>query len=312
MWRVLARDAGLRLLSLLVAAVAWLWVQGQQTRSERVRVDLEFVVADNLVASETLQSTATAVVEGPLSAIRRAQIYRPTLRLDLGKERAGTHEVPLTEGTLDGMPAVLRVTGWVPDAVRVRLETRARRSVPVEAQWAGEPAAGGTVGKVRVTPEVVEVTGPRAVVQELESVKTRPIDLAGWTASSEVPVELDLPRGVEPTAPWAGAAAVEIDTPRAEATFSGVAVVVRGSGEWRPAPGAESLQVTLEGPTRLLRAIRSDRIVAMVEVPSSTSATTLSAAFQAERVPRYELVFPREDAVRVAEPPPAIPLVRAR
>jgi YbbR domain-containing protein len=236
------------LLSAILAVMAWLWVQGQQVTSARVRVDLDLRVADNLVNTAPTVSSASAVVEGPLSAIRRAQLLRPSVVVDLTRERTGVHQVPLEGMPVVGLPAGLGVEGLNPEVLEVRLEPRVRRSVKVQGVVTGAPASGLTVAAVRVEPAEVAVSGSRSAVSALEAVSTRPVSLASWTVSGDAAVELELPAGVELVEAWSGKLMVDIVAEKATLTVSDVPVVVRGAPGWRAAPGSERVSVTVEGP----------------------------------------------------------------
>ncbi len=298
------------LLSAILAVMAWLWVQGQQVTSARVRVDLDLRVADNLVNTAPTVSSASAVVEGPLSAIRRAQLLRPSVVVDLTRERTGVHQVPLEGMPVVGLPAGLGVEGLNPEVLEVRLEPRVRRSVKVQGVVTGAPASGLTVAAVRVEPAEVAVSGSRSAVSALEAVSTRPVSLASWTVSGDAAVELELPAGVELVEAWSGKLLVDIVAEKATLTVSDVPVVVRGAPGWRAAPGSERVSVTVEGPAEVLRSLGLDRVIAVVDLPPDPSGARYTARFRAGRAPRMDILLPREDVLTVVTPPPPVEIVR--
>jgi YbbR domain-containing protein len=298
------------LLSSVVAVLLWLWVQGQQLTSARVRVDLDVRVADNLVNTAPTISSASAVVQGPLSAIRRAQLLRPSVVVDLTRERTGVHQVPLEGMPVVGLPAGLGVAGLSPEVLEVRLEPRVRRTVKVNGVVEGAPGEGLAVGVVSVDPSEVVVSGSRSAVSALDAVPTRPVGLAAWTVSGDAPVELELPAGVELVEAWTGKVKVEIVAERATLTVSDVPVVVRGAAGWRAAPGSERVSVTVEGPATVLRSLGLDRVIAVVDLPPEASAARYTARFRAGRAPRLDILLPREDVLVVVTPPPSVEIVR--
>ena len=309
-WRAaLWRDGWLRALSLAVSVVLWLWVQGAQAVTARVRVDLDLMLPDSLVAAGAVQTTATVVVEGSLAAIRRAQIARPRLRLDLRDEPPGTHQVALAEGQWADLPGGLEVVTWSPEAIRLDLERRVTRSIEVQAATTGTPGDGASLSEVVVTPRTVEVSGARSLVRDLEVAKTRPIDVTGLNRNLDVPVELDLPSGVEVVGVWDGRARVEVSGAQATARFDGVPVLVRDPA-WTLADPAATVSLTLEGPPSVLAELTPSRWVAVVDVPAGTDASRLDARFRAPRAPRWDVVLPQEDVLRVVEAPNTLSLVR--
>ncbi|HMV69469.1 MAG TPA: CdaR family protein [Myxococcota bacterium] len=297
------------LLAFGVALAAWLWVQARQVSTLQVRVDVDLLVSDDLVNTESSLGTVAAVVRGSLATARRTQLMHPTVLVDLRSAKDGVHDVPLEVAQLRDLPAGLAVLRFEPDRVRVRLEPRGTRNVEVDPDTVGDPDPRYAVAKVTVSPAVVEVTGPRAAVGALGRVRIRPVDLSGWTASREVPVELDLPRGVEPTQAWTGSAQVELQAVQTQLTLSDVPVVVRQRG-WQAAEGDERITVTMEGPTAVLRALRVDQVIALVDLPEGAEASSYRARYGAPEPPRYEVIVPRADVVRVAEAPRPVEVVR--
>ena len=289
--------------------LAWMWVQSKQVATSHVRVDVELQMADELVNTEPPFGTVVAVVKGSLSAARRAQSQRPTVVVDLKSEKAGAHDVPLEGAKVADLPAGLQVVGFSPEVVHVRLEPRSTRNVGVLAATVGQPDEHHRLLRVTVTPDVAEVTGPRAVVGALSQVKIKPVDLSAWGEGREVPVELELPRGVKTKEPWKGMAKVELEALETTITVSDVQVLVQLPG-WQPAPGSERISVTLEGPTQVLRALRLDRVLAIVELPADPTEGAYRARYEASRAPRYEVIVPREDVVRVVDAPGPVEVVR--
>lgn len=303
------RNPGLKLLAWAIAVLAWLWVQSKQVETLNVRVDVELQLADDLINTEPPFGTVVAVVRGSLAAARRAQVDRPTLLLDLKSEKAGAHDVPLEGAKVADLPAGLQVVGFSPEVLHVRLEPRSTRSVEVAAATTGQPDEHHRLRKVVVAPAVVEITGPRAVMGTLSQVRTRPVDIGGWSASQVVPVELELPRGVETVEGWSGTANVELEALETTITVSDVPVLVQAPG-WQAVVGSERVSVVLEGPTTVLRSLRLDRVLAVVELPEEPTEASYRARFEGSRAPRYEVIVPREDVVRVTEAPPQIEVIR--
>lgn len=292
-----------------MSAVAWLWVQSQETRTARVRVDLELLLPPDLVSAEGRPQSAVATVEGPWGAVRRVQAERPTLQVDLRDENAGLHEVPLDPSQMQGLPSGLRVAALSPDLLRVPLEPRMQRTLKVTADWVGEPIDGQVVRSVVVEPSTVSVTGARGVLDKLGSIPARAVDVSGWDASREVPAEIQLPPGLDFHEVWTGVARVELESALATVQIEDVPVVVRDAA-YVPAPGSEVVSVTLEGPATVLQALARDRVVAVVQLPEEAAADGYTARFRSGRVPRLDLVHPREDVVTVSVPPQAVEVVR--
>jgi YbbR domain-containing protein len=295
-------------LALLLAFSAWLWVQSQETDTARVRLNMAYRLPDELVAVDPLPTNAAVIVQGSRGAIRQAQRHRPTMVVDLADEGVGTHEARLETYAIEGLPSGLELVAFTPDTVPVRLDERARRNVAVRGRWMGEPAPAHEVRGVRVTPAVVEITGPREVVEQLDRIDTLPIDISGWTEGRTVPAELDLPRNLATTSPFEGEAEVEIVSLTSSRQLAQVPVVVPDPA-WRPASGSETIAVKLSGPTDVLRSLRADQVLARVELPPGAKGSRYTVAYGSERPPRFEILLPRAE-VRVESAPATVEVER--
>jgi hypothetical protein len=164
---------------------------------------------------------------------------------------------------------------------------------------------------VGVTPDVVEVIGPRGVLEDVDAIQTKPIDISGWSDKAEFPVELDLPRQCRPAVePWEGEGHVDIKSLTTDRILTGVQVVVRGRSDWVPSEETSSLTLKLSGPTRLLRGLRAEQVFATVEMPADPTEEIYEAAYQAAVAPRLEVVVPWPDQIEVAETPDPVVVVR--
>ncbi len=306
----LTRHPGTKLASVALAVAAWWWVQGQEVHSARVRVDLEARMPEGLLPAKPLPAGVLATLEGPRAALRRVQGAEVRVLLDLSALGQGSHEVPLDGAAVTGLLPSVRVVGWSPGVIGIDLDTREERSLRVVAASVGEPAAGYDVVELTVSPDVARVVGPATLVQALDQVNTEAVDLTGLERDTVFPVSLDLPRGVAPAEAWSGSLTAVVASRLSTLTLTEVPVVVWRAPDWRPAPESEVVTVKLEGPTKVLRALRTDRVVAMVELPPEPEGTAYTARFQAADAPRVDVLVPRADVVRVLEGPPPVKVER--
>lgn len=290
----LTRHPGTKALSLVLAVAAWLWVQSQEVAEATLRVTLVYRLPDHLVNVSPLPTSAALQVRGPRAAVRRAQRDRPQLRVDLSGEGAGPLDVHLDAYELEGVPAALERGLFRPDTLAIRLDERVERNVAVGAVWVGEPARGHAIQAIAVVPDVVRLSGPRAVLDGVESVSTQPIDVSGWDASHELPARLDLPRGVRTAIPWSGMASIEVVSLLSTRTVPKVPVRLWNHDTlFVTEEGSREVTITLRGPTRALRDLRTDRLVAWVELPDpAPDAVRVEARFEAATPPRWTLSVP--------------------
>lgn len=301
---------GSKLVALLLAVFIWLRVQALESQTALVQAELRFDLPSDLLSVDPLLGTVQLSVSGPRAAVRRAQTATPRIHVDLTDRGIGEHEVALGAQPVEDLPGALAVISLNPELVRVVLDERVRRTLRVRPVLLGDLAKDHAVMEVVVDPPQAEVEGPAEVIAALEDVGTVPVDIGGWSEDQQVDLRLDPPRGVRPAQPWSGVGTITIDSLRTELTVSDVPVQVWHHRDWWPVEGQELITVVLEGPTKVLRSLRTDRVVAKVEIPADTDATQLQARFRSARGARFEILHPRDDVVTVARPPADIQLER--
>lgn len=78
-----------------------------------------------------------------------------------------------------------------PESVNVKIEEKTMKYVKVEPAVSGEPLHGYTVKTSAVTPETVQVIGPRSIVDNTKQIYTDKIDISGLagTKTWDVPLQ---------------------------------------------------------------------------------------------------------------------------
>jgi YbbR domain-containing protein len=75
---------------------------------------------------------------------------------------------------------------------------RTTRTLPVVPQVQGHPAPAHVLGRVRVEPPTVQITGPRTTIESRRAVDTLPVDVSGHRQGLTRTVGLALPDSVHP------------------------------------------------------------------------------------------------------------------
>jgi hypothetical protein len=138
--------------------------------------------------------------------------YPADLYTDLDIDPAGTPEsmsigpgyylLPVDKRRIPLDPAVT-ILEISPSYLGVRLEKRITREFKVEVPCSGAPPEGLIVLAPAPAPPSVVLTGPESVINEIQTVKTRPVDLthARESFKKEIPLDLDPPRYVTTDTP---------------------------------------------------------------------------------------------------------------
>jgi hypothetical protein len=194
--QVLLRNWPLKLAALALASIVWVIVASEETTSELVAVQVEITLPPDLVLAKPVPPLR-ALVTGPARELLKLYSAPPTLRAELPRAAQPPR------WRLDVAPANILVprTASVtiqdvePRALDISLDRLARRDVPVAPRALVQPDSGfALAGRLVVSPAVVRVTGPRALVSGLDSFPTESIEIRGVTAPFERAVRLDTTR----------------------------------------------------------------------------------------------------------------------
>ena len=240
------RHLGLKILSIILAALIWLLVSGEQIVERALRIPLEFT---NLPSKLELVGDTPDVVDvrvrGSSGALSRVASGELVAVLDLRSARAGRRLFHLASTDVRA-PFGIEVVQISPSNIPVTLESSASKIVPVLPELDGDPRDGYVVGTVAASPSTVEVSGPASAVDRLTHAITEPVMIAGATdtLNETVNIGVDDP-AVRLTSPVAARVTVNVMPAPVEWAVPGIPVQPKkGEAEVSPA----SVTIFVRGP----------------------------------------------------------------
>jgi hypothetical protein len=298
-----------KLLSVLLALAAWLYVQGDQVHETKVKARVAWTLPPDLTATEPLPPTVTVLVRGTRAGVRSSAVSALILPADLTGYGAGEHVLELEGLGVRGLPAGVEVLSVLPGAMRFELDEVATRKVELRPQLVGDPAPGFQVESVTLDPPVVEAAGPRVVLSDLPYLRTKPIDVSGLAADAFREVSVDPPRGIEVRTAAPTRAAVQITPVLEQRQLQGVPVYVWRHPDW--VPEVAMIDVRVQGPSASLRQLTSDSVAAFVHLPDKPTRASYDAPHGPTEGLRLRLLHPGGDEVEVlAVDPPQVRVVQ--
>jgi YbbR domain-containing protein len=170
----LRHNLGYKALALLFACVLHFYVAGLlNARAPHVLI-LPLTVRNlppTLILDDKSQPSVTLNLDGPPEEISRLTDTTVMASIDLSHARAG--QTPPLPVHLTGLPADV-TTESDPAPVRLQLQERRRRQLPVSADDIGSAPAGYTFGVPLVTPREVVITGTREAVGAVTRLVAQP------------------------------------------------------------------------------------------------------------------------------------------
>lgn len=190
----LVGNMGLKILSLVLAVILWLWVIGEQ-KSELIYtapLEVKNLSSDLVMLNDIMTESVQVVLRGSRTDLLSLSPKQVKLTLDLKNAREGERYYYLRPQDIE-TPRGIEVVSITPTRARVALEAVAEKELEVVPQVKGKPAKGYQVIRITSDPETVRVSGPRSIVNSLRRIDTLPVNING--AKDKVSQEVDFDPG---------------------------------------------------------------------------------------------------------------------
>jgi YbbR domain-containing protein len=261
--RIFVEDWSLKLLSLAIALVLWLLVTGQnQPVTAHVSVQLNFIRPPALEISNDPPRAVDVMLTGSRNKLDDLTTLDLVATVDISEQRAGERVLRLADKAVISLPQGVKVDGFQPSAIPIRLEPIIERQVPIEPKLEGKVADGYEVYAVRPNKGSVTLRGPESRVLALPKVLTETVWLGGHKESFTAPnVAIDVPDAKVDLIDPVVNVEIEIGERRVEKSVSGVAVTTADGGRVQPASAA----VTVLGPASMVDSLRPEDLKVVVD-----------------------------------------------
>lgn len=187
----LSTNIGLKITSLIIAIALWFFV----ILSGRSEISMSIpLVFENIPPSlEIVEApeTVNVSIEGQQRLLKSLKQSTVTAAIDLSAAKGGKFYINVSKSDVK-LPKTFVVTDVDPETISIRLERKMKKTVSIKASIIGLPEKGYTISEIRVSPDKVELEGPKSAVSEVYTVKTEPIDINGITADLQYKANLNL------------------------------------------------------------------------------------------------------------------------
>jgi YbbR domain-containing protein len=190
-FRKITHNWYIKLLSLALAAILWVYVNSIQEKERFLTVPVEVrnVSEDYLLSSE-LPEFVQLVLRGrdeSLSLVNEGDVIA---YIDLETNLEGeTKKIVKVERR--GIPRGVSIKEISPRLVDIQLDQAIRKSVKVVPVIVTDLPDGYSFEKFLIEPPAVEIQGPASIIETVESVNTRKVDIANMTETTVLEIELE-------------------------------------------------------------------------------------------------------------------------
>ena len=190
-------NAPLKFVALVLALTVFILVHSDERAVAGATVKVNYLLPpDRVMVSEPLKEVSITV-EGSRRRLKRFHEHKlDEIELDL-RNMASGGEVFIESNMITGLPDGIDLISITPPSVKVELDHRQMKEIPVVVESIGTPGRGYAVKSVTTSPTRIKVSGGSAKVASLESLSTSQVRLDGRTASFRTEARLVPPSGVK-------------------------------------------------------------------------------------------------------------------
>jgi len=188
--RIFVEDFKLKLLALGITLILWFAVTGQKKPMTKriLGVQLNFLHSEDMAISNDPPGKVDVTITGSKDEVEQVNPMNLQATVLVGDHRSGNRVIRLSRDvvTIDQLPPNVRIEGFKPAVVSVRLEPRIERQIDISLKFEGKVPEGYEVHSATTNPSKVRVRGPASIVNGIQSASTESISLDGKTSSFDL------------------------------------------------------------------------------------------------------------------------------
>ena len=192
MIRLLTKNVGWKLLSLLLALALWFAVAREPELATSISVPIEFKnIPDELDISSGVPDRVHIEIRGPSGRLGRDYLSDLAVVLDLSDARPGERTFTVHDRNIN-LPVGVAFYRAVPSQITLRFDRLTTREVRVVPRYSKSPPDGYRLKSFHPDPSRVRIRGPEDHVRQIDQVMTDPIDLSGVVGQAEFHVHINV------------------------------------------------------------------------------------------------------------------------
>ncbi len=177
--RTFFRNLGPKLTTLLLVTVCWLIITAKPGDIITVTAPLKFHnLPDGLALVRVVPEDVDVQLKAFSGLVPLPKQITIAADIDLARTREGVNQLAVKSSDFQP-PLGLVVIGINPSVIKVTLEKKVRKQVPVRVKTSGRFPPRQANRHIKVDPPAIEAEGPRDVMDRLESVETEEVNLSG-------------------------------------------------------------------------------------------------------------------------------------
>lgn len=185
MTRIFKKNLIWKVLSLGLAFGLWVALNGSRELTMSLSVPVQYRnIPSALEISTEMVEEAHLILRGPSTRLSRIEAASTPVIIDMGRVPGPGEQTFNITRTNVRLPSGVTLERVIPAQVRMSLETRIAREVPVVVRVTHLPE-GMMLASQAATPPALMISGPSSRVQRVEFVETDPVDVRTLDAQGE-------------------------------------------------------------------------------------------------------------------------------
>ena len=298
----LLADMPLKAFSLALALALYFFVSVESDRSIDVEFPIAYQLQDDMDVIGDAPRTITVTISGPWASIRTydSSKFQP-VRVDLREAGPGPALRRIDEKDVNA-PGGMSVVAITPNQVEVTLARKVERQVAVAVDVGiDKPPYGFEIAGTTTEPDKVRIIGPNGIVQQIDAVFTRPIEVGNHEETFTETAELRSPNPSVRLREKAVTVTVEIREEMTTRVVSQPLDVRQGPTPTEVILEPSTVKLELRGPRRILEAFDKNTVTAYVDIAADLEegVREVEKNVIVEGLPEKVVMTPSPASVRV-------------
>ena len=192
MKNLIFKNFGLKIASILLAIILWIFASSRGQSEKYIDLPLEFGnMPSGLELVESSDKFISLHIKGPERTIKNIKAQDIRAYIDLGKAKKGESIYYVTRDNIQ-VPNSITILNISPSSIKIITEKTATKTVEVTPVLTGELDKGYKVHNITVVPENIEIEGIESEVSKIRKLKTESLDITGARKTFTQELKFDL------------------------------------------------------------------------------------------------------------------------
>jgi YbbR domain-containing protein len=190
--QALTENIPLKIAALIIAVILWLFVTSKGQTEVSLDVPIDFVnIPQGLDIVKYDLKSVNIVLRGYERFLKNIKQGDVRVSIDLGRAKKGETTLSIRQEDIR-IPYSVSVIRIEPSSIKVTLEEKTVKKIPIRPVITGRPERGYYVASVETRPDEIKIEGVISEVRKTNYINTEPVDITGLREDLYQDVGLDL------------------------------------------------------------------------------------------------------------------------